>query len=94
MNSSYDASSLRKTSEKKQPAWREAKTTIIRIATDGAISQARTVAEKRSMLDNAGEADCLLLAAPAQHTGQNIFWVDNRAVAREALDAPTSREGR
>jgi hypothetical protein len=93
MNSTYDASALRKTIETRDPAWRSQNVTLVRIGAGGSISQAQLLADKRSMVSQAEDGDCFLLVRRGRHQ-PDVLWVDNVAVAWEALEARRSREPR
>jgi hypothetical protein len=81
----FDASSLRKTSAVGDGIpWKGRDVTLIWLRCDGRISQAGTVTEKREALNAAEREDCLLLAWPGRYR-QDIFLVDDRAAARNAL---------
>jgi hypothetical protein len=67
--------------------------TLVRIGAGGSISQAQLLADKRSMVSQAEEGDCLLLVRRGRHQ-PDVIWVDNVAVACEALEARSSREPR
>ena len=90
MTPSYDPSRLRKTSDNEWTPWRAHDVTMIRIAVDGTITQAGTITEKRQMIEDAADEDCLLLAWPGQYR-QDIFWIDDRAAAAEGLAPPSRR---
>ena len=86
MSATYDPSTLRKTSEVKDPGWRSQNVTLIRVAADGGISQAQRLAEKQSTVDRAKDGDCFLLVRRGRFQ-PDVLWVDNLAAAREALEA-------
>jgi hypothetical protein len=86
MNSTYDLSTLRKTSEIKDPGWRSQNVTLIRIGEDGSISQAQRLSEKQSIVAQAEDGDCFLLVRRGRFQ-PDVLWVDELAVAREALSA-------
>jgi hypothetical protein len=67
--------------------------TLVRIGAGGSISQAQLLADKRSMVSQAEEGDCFLLVRRGRHQ-PDVLWVDNVAVACEALEARSSREPR
>jgi hypothetical protein len=59
----------------------------------GSISQAQLLADKRSMVSQAEDGDYFLLVRRGRHQ-PDVLWVDNVAVACEALEARSSREPR
>jgi hypothetical protein len=87
MSNRYDASALRKTSETKDPRWRGQNVALIRLASDGSVTQARRLEEKRSAVRDADDRDCFLLVRCGLHQ-PDVLWVDNLGDAREALDRP------
>jgi hypothetical protein len=83
----FDASALRRTSKQEWVPWRARDVTMIRIETNGRISQAQGIEEKRRALGEAAYGDCLLLAWPGKYR-QDIFFVDDRDAARVGLEPP------
>lgn len=84
MSSAYDPSTLRKTSEIKDPGWRSQNVTLVRLGVDGSITQAQRLAEKQSVVSQAEDGDCFLLVRRGQFQ-PNVLWLDELAAAREAL---------
>jgi hypothetical protein len=62
--------------------------TLIWIRTDGRITQAQGITDKRDAVQEAAGNDCLLLAWPGQHR-QDIFLIDDRDAALAGLEPPT-----
>jgi hypothetical protein len=60
--------------------------TLVRIGADRTVTQAKLLAEKRSMASQANDGDCFLLARRGRYQ-PDVLWVDNLAAAREALGA-------
>lgn len=83
----FDASALRQTSDSDYVPWRERDVTLIWIRTDGRITQAQGITDKRDALQEAAEDDCLLLAWPGQYR-QDIFLIDDRDAALSGLEPP------
>jgi len=61
--------------------------TLVRVAADGVVTQAKSDAEKRAMLGAADDRDLLLAAWPGEWS-QDIFVVDDLKSARLALVLP------
>ena len=83
----FDASALRHTSVADHVPWRAPDVTFLLISAAGRIRQAKTITEKRAMLDSAGPEDCLLLAWPGRYS-QDVFWIDDRDRAASGLEPP------
>ena len=87
----FDTSSLRLTSASGEIfPWRANDVTLIRVASDGAVTQAQTIGEKQTMLDTAYDDDLLLAAWPGRWR-QDIFVIDDRKAARQGLEPPRKR---
>lgn len=83
----FDARALRTTSTAESFPWLSKLVTLVRVAQDGVVSQAKTEAEKRAMLIAASERDLLLAAWPGEWS-QDVFVVDDLAAARLAIGLP------
>ena len=83
----FDARSLRPTSTAQSFPWLARLVTLVRVGQDGAVSQAKTEAEKRTMLGEAGDRDLLLAAWPGEWS-QDVFVVDDLVGARLAIGLP------
>jgi len=59
--------------------------TLVRIAADGQLEQAGTVAEKQELLRRLVLKDGLIAAWTGQYR-TDVFWVDDLAALRKALD--------
>jgi hypothetical protein len=84
----FDASALRRTSDSDYIPWRARDVTLIWIRTDGRITQAQGITDKRDALQEGADNDCLLLAWPGQYR-QDIFLIDDRGAALSGLEPPT-----
>ena len=76
---------LRSASNVTRLPWHARTVTLICVDADGVVSQAKTVSEKRDLLDRATGRDLVLVAWPGQWS-QDIYVVDDRKAARTALD--------
>ena len=82
----FDTSALRATSGVGiDVPWKARDVTMIWIRQDGRITQAGTVSDKRSALQEAAPEDCLLLAWPGRHR-QDVFNIDDRDQATAAFE--------
>ncbi|WP_436501753.1 hypothetical protein [Actinokineospora sp. HUAS TT18] len=84
----YTSVGLRDASTAARLPWDGRVVTLICVGADGVVSQAKTVPEKRNLLDMAGSKDLVLVAWPGQWS-QDVYVVDDRKAARAALDAAT-----
>lgn len=84
---SFDSRALRTTSSAESFPWLAGLVTLVRVTADGAVTQAKSDAEKRVMLGAADDRDLLLAAWPGQWS-QDIFVVDDLKAARLALGLP------
>jgi hypothetical protein len=81
----YTSPGLRNASSATRLPWHARTVTLICVDADGVASQAKTVPEKRDLLDMAGAKDLVLVAWPGQWS-QDIYVVDDRKAARAALE--------
>lgn len=83
----YDASKLIRTSEKRAVPWRDTRLTFIWLRSNGPISSAYTIADKRQILENALAEDLVLAVREVrfpQH--QEVMVIDEIDTARAALE--------
>ena len=78
---------LRRTSENEPFPWLLKLATLVRVARDGTVQQAKTDGEKRALLGAARDGDLVLAAWPGEWS-QDIFVVDDLRAARIALGLP------
>jgi hypothetical protein len=84
----FDTSSLRRTSDADDVfPWRARDVPFILVTVSGLVRQAQGINDKRAMLEEAKEEDCLLAAWPGQWR-QDIFVIDDRGAAIRGLGAP------
>lgn len=76
---------LRDASTATRLPWQARTVTLVCVGADGVVAQAKTVPEKRDLLDMAGRRDLVLVAWPGQWS-QDVHVVDDRKAARAALD--------
>ncbi|MGH3857992.1 hypothetical protein [Actinokineospora sp.] len=81
----YTTLGLRAASTSTRLPWQARTVTLICVGADGVVAQAKTVPEKRDLLDMARRTDLVLVAWPGQWS-QDIYLVDDREAARAALD--------
>lgn len=87
---SWDTAGLRKCSEVRDVLfpWKSASVALIHVSvaepTRGTVRYARTIGDKRALLDGLQKGDCLLAAWPGQYK-QDIFVVDDLKAARAGL---------
>lgn len=86
----FDAQALRPTSAADSFPWLARLVTLVRVAADGTVTQAKTDAEKRRLLGQADERDLVLAAWPGEWS-QDVFVVDDLSAARLALGLPRHR---
>lgn len=82
----YTTVGLRAATSASRLPWHARAVTLICVGSDSVVSQAKTVSEKRNLLDMAAGKDLVLVAWPGRWS-QDIFVVDDRNAARAALDA-------
>jgi hypothetical protein len=82
----FTTTGLRNASGSTRLPWHGRAVTLICVGADGLVTQAKTVAEKRALLDRATRKDLVLVAWPGQWS-QDIYVVDDRKAARAALAA-------
>lgn len=80
---------LRRTSENEPFPWLLKLVTLVEVARDGSVQQAKTEGEKRALLGAARDGDLVLAAWPGEWS-QDIFVVDDLRAARIALGLPRS----
>lgn len=78
---------LRRTSENDSFPWEGRLVTLVQVAPDGNVRQAKTDGEKRALLNTARDVDLVLAAWPGEWS-QDIFVVDDLRAARLALGLP------
>jgi len=83
----FDGKALRPTSEVPSFPWLVKLVTLIRVTPDGVITQAKSDAEKRTMLGEADEQDLVLAAWPGEWS-QDVFLVDDLKGARVSVGLP------
>lgn len=74
--------------------WKSPLVALIRLRTDGdacEIAHARTVGEKRSMVDSLQPSDCVVVAWPGQYS-QDLFLLDDSDELRATLSAAPARK--
>jgi hypothetical protein len=86
----FTTTGLRTASSSTRLPWHGRTVTLICVGADGVVTQAKTVAEKRALLDRATGKDLVLVAWPGQWS-QDIYVVDDRKAARAALAAAPVR---
>jgi hypothetical protein len=86
----FDSRALRTTSSAESFPWLARLVTLVRVAADGMVTQAKSDAEKRAMLGTAEDGDLLLAAWPGEWS-QDIFVVDDLKAARLALGLPRTK---
>ena len=80
----FDGKALRRASEVAAFPWLIKLVTLVRITSDGVVTQAKSDAEKRNMLGEADEHDLLLAAWPGEWS-QDVFVVDDLKSARVSV---------
>jgi hypothetical protein len=65
--------------------FRQREVTFVRLAVDGRIEQAYTVADKQALLERLEPGDGLLAAWTGNYR-TDAFWVDDLEVVRDALN--------
>jgi hypothetical protein len=80
----FESKALRPTSAVQSFPWLVKLVTLIRVTPDGVVTQAKSDAEKRSMLGGADEQDLVLAAWPGEWS-QDVFVVDDLKGARASV---------
>jgi hypothetical protein len=83
----FDGKALRPTSAVQSFPWLVKLVTLVRVTPDGAVTQAKSDAEKRSMLGESDENDLVLAAWPGDWS-QDVFVVDDLKGARVSVGLP------
>ena len=81
----FRADSLRHASGQERFPYRERHVTFLRVASDGNVTQAKGIGEKRAMLADLQRQD-LLLAAWTGNYSTDIFVLDDREAVQSALE--------
>jgi hypothetical protein len=84
---SFDGKGLRPTSAVPSFPWLVKLVTLVRVTPDGVVTQAKSDAEKRTMLGEADEQDLMLAAWPGEWS-QDVFVVDDLKGARVSVGLP------
>jgi hypothetical protein len=79
-----DASTLPRTSEKRQIPWRENRISFLLVRASGQMEQSHLLADKRRLATACGPDD-RLLAIRRMRFHSEVLWVDDLAQARLAL---------
>lgn len=80
----FHADSLRHASGQERFPYRERHVTFLRVSSDGTVTQAKAIGEKRTMLAEL-HPDDLLLAAWTGNYSTDIFVLDDREAVAAAL---------
>jgi hypothetical protein len=83
----FDGKALRPTSAVQSFPWLVKLVTLVRVTPDGVVTQAKSDAEKRSMLGESDENDLVLAAWPGDWS-QDVFVVDDLKGARVSVGLP------
>jgi len=83
----FDGKALRSTSGTPSFPWLVKLVTLVRVTPDGVVTQAKSDAEKRTMLGEADEQDLVLAAWPGEWS-QDVFVVDDLKGARVSVGLP------
>jgi hypothetical protein len=83
----FDGKALRPTSEVPLFPWLVKLVTLVRVTPDGVVTQAKSDAEKCTMLGEADEQDLVLAAWPGEWS-QDVFVVDDLNGARASVGLP------
>ena len=83
----FDGKALRPTSAVPSFPWLVRLVTLLRVRPDGVIIQAKSDAEKRTLLGEADEQDLVLAAWPGEWS-QDVFVVDDLKAARVSVGLP------
>ena len=86
-NIRFEGKALRSTSAVQSFPWLVKLVTLVRVTPDGVVKQAKSDAEKRSMLGEADEDDLVLAAWPGDWS-QDVFVVDDLKGARVSVGLP------
>src|SRR5580658_5074021 len=86
----FDGKALRSTSAVSSFPWLLRLVTLVRVTPDGVVTQAKSDAEKRTMLGEADEQDLVLAAWPGEWS-QDVFVVDDLKSARVSVGLPRHR---
>ena len=86
----FDGKALRSTSAVSSFPWLLRLVTLVRVTPDGVITQAKSDAEKRTMLGEADEQDLVLAAWPGEWS-QDVFVVDDLKGARVSVGLPRQK---
>lgn len=86
----FDGKALRSTNAVSSFPWLLRLVTLVRVTADGVITQAKSDAEKRTMLGEADEQDLVLAAWPGEWS-QDVFVVDDLKGARVSVGLPRQK---
>src|SRR5580698_3326753 len=83
----FNGKALRPTSAVQSFPWLVKLVTLVRVTPEGVVTQAKSDAEKRSLLGEADEQDLVLAAWPGEWS-QDVFVVDDLKGARVSVGLP------
>jgi hypothetical protein len=81
----FDVSTLPTTSSKRAFRWRDPGTALVLVREGGKIRHAGRLEEKRALLADVGDSDCVLAIRRGRFS-PDVLWVDDLAEARSALE--------